>query len=104
MDVHFAKKLNSDGRGNTAKRKTRTKLYNMKSIHINTMRQMLAQPEPVDLTIVTTKGELQHYENCISLKADFKTGMRNIKMLKSGQIRKVRDVCILQINGMEVFI
>lgn len=76
----------------------------MQSIHINTLREMLSHPEPVDLTIVTAKGEVQHYNNCISLRYDFRNGTRRIKLLSSGQIRQVRDVCILQINGMEVFL
>ncbi|MCR4664568.1 MAG: hypothetical protein K5660_04290 [Paludibacteraceae bacterium] len=76
----------------------------MQSIHINTMREMLQHPEPVDLLIVTSKGELQHYQNCISLRYNFRAGTRTVKLLASGQIRQVRDVCILQINGMEVFL
>ena len=76
----------------------------MNSVHINTMREMLSHPEPVDLTIVTAKGEVQHYNNCISLRYDFRNGTRRIKLLTSGQIRQVRDVCIFQINGMEVFL
>lgn len=76
----------------------------MQSIHINTMREMLQHPEPVDLLIVTSKGELQHYQNCISLRYNFRAGTRRVKLLASGQIRQVRDVCILQINGMEVFL
>lgn len=76
----------------------------MNTIHINTMREMLQHPEPVELTIVTAKGEIQHYQNCISLRYNFRTGTRTIKLLTSGQIRQVRDVCIFQINGMEVFL
>lgn len=41
---------------------------------------------------------------CVSLRYDFYTGVRNIKVLSSGQIRKIRDVCIFEINGMKVFI
>lgn len=76
----------------------------MNAIHINTMREMLAHPEPVDISLFTSKGEVQHYKNCISLRYDFRTGTRRIKLLSSGQIRQVRDVCIFQINGMEVFL
>lgn len=76
----------------------------MQSIHINTMREMLSRPEAVDLSIFTSKGEVQHYKDCISLRYDVRTGTRRIKLLKSGQIRQVRDVCIFEINGMEVFL
>ena len=76
----------------------------MNSIHINTLREMLQHPEPVDLLLVTSKGEVQRYENCIYLRYNFRAGTRTIKLLASGQIRQVRDVCIMQINGMEVFL
>ena len=68
------------------------------------MREMLTHPEPVDISLFTAKGEVQHYKNCISLRYDFRNGTRRIKLLSSGQIRQVRDVCIFQINGMEVFL
>ena len=70
----------------------------MNAIHINTMREILAHPEPVDISLFTAKGEVQHYRNCISLRYDFRNGTRRIKLLSSGQIRQVRDVCIFQIN------
>ena len=74
------------------------------SVHINTLREILQHPEPVDLLIVTAKGEVQRYHNCISLRYNFRAGTRTIKLLTSGQIRQVRDTCILQINNMEVFL
>lgn len=76
----------------------------MNSIHINTLREILSHPEPVDLSLFTAKGEIQHYTNCISLRYNFRTGTRTVKLLASGQIRQVRDACIFQINGMEVFL
>ncbi len=76
----------------------------MHSIHINSAREILQYPEPVDLLIVIAKREVQHYAKCISLRYNFHAGTRTIKLFTSGQIRQVRDVCILQINDMEVFL
>ena len=73
-------------------------------IHISTVRQMLASPEAVDLVVVTAKGEVQQYKNCVGLKADHYSGCRNIKLLDSGEIRKIRDCLILAVNGMKVFL
>lgn len=73
-------------------------------VHISTMRKMLDAPDPVTLCIWTKSGEIQTWKNCVSLRADLRTGTRNIKMLDSSQIRKVRDVCIFRINGLEVFL
>lgn len=76
----------------------------MNAVHISTAIHMLTSPEPVTLTVVTKSGELQTYENCIGLKCNHYGGCRNVKLLGSGEIRKVRDCLILAINGMEVFL
>lgn len=73
-------------------------------IHLKIAIEMLKSPEPVDLDIVTAKGEVQHYKNCVGLKDDHYNGVRNIKLLTSGEIRKIRDCLIIGINGMEVFL
>ena len=36
--------------------------------------------------------------NCISLRYDFYAGTRNMKLLTSGQIRKIHDWCIFSVN------
>ena len=65
---------------------------------------MLEAGEPVDIRLWTRSGEIQEWKNCISLRYDFYAGTRNMKLLNSGQIRKLRDVCVFEINGMEVFL
>jgi len=69
---------------------------------------MMQRPDAVDLVVWRSSGksagELLHYDNCISLKYDFYSGTRTIKLLTSNEIRKVRDVCISRINGLEVFL
>lgn len=74
------------------------------AVHISTLRKMLAAGDPVDLRLWTKKGEIQSYSNCISLSFDFYGGTRSIKLLNSGQIRSVRDVCIFEINGLPVML
>ena len=73
-------------------------------VHISTARRMLTAPEPVDLVVVTKKGELRSYKGVVGLKADHYAGSRNIKFVSSGEIRKIRDCLIVAINGMEVFL
>lgn len=43
----------------------------MNAIHINTMHELLTHLEPVDISLFTSKGEVQHYKNCISQRYDF---------------------------------
>lgn len=73
------------------------------SIHISTARKLLQSPEPLDISLWTKSGEIQHWNRVISLRYDFYKGTRRMKFLDNNQIRQLRDVCIFEINGMEVF-
>ena len=75
-----------------------------KSIHITTARAILNSGDPVDISLWKANGEIIHLRNCISLRYDFYSGTRNMKILTNGQIRKVRDCCIVAVNGCEVFL
>ena len=74
------------------------------AIHITTMRQMLKSGDPVDIKLWTKNGQIQEYRNCISLRYNFYKGTSQIKLLNSREIRQVRDVCIFEINGLNVFL
>lgn len=76
----------------------------MARIHISTACDMLMKPDPVDLVVLTKEGRLLTLENCVGLKFDRYRGTRRIKVLSSGQIRTIRDILIMQINGCEVMI
>ncbi len=76
----------------------------MQSIHISTLRKLLQSPEPLDLTLWNRSGEIQHWHRSISLRYDFYKGTRRMKLLDSNEIRQLRDVCIFEVNGVEVFL
>ena len=73
------------------------------SIHISTLKKMLQSPEPVDIQLWTRSGEIQCWNRCIYLRHDFYKGTRRMKLLDSNEIRQLRDVCVFEINGIEVF-
>lgn len=73
------------------------------AIHISTLRKILDSPEPSEIRLWTRSGEIQQWTRCISLKYDFYKGTRQMKLLDSNQIRQLRDVCIFEINGIEVY-
>lgn len=73
------------------------------AIHITTLKRMLQSPDPVDLKLWTRSSEIQCWHRCISLRYDFYKGMRRMKLLDSNEIRQLRDVCVFEINGIEVF-
>ncbi|MBQ2299358.1 MAG: hypothetical protein II278_08285 [Bacteroidaceae bacterium] len=74
------------------------------AVHISTLRRMLQAGDPVNLSLWTKTGEIQHYNNAVPLRYNFYSGTRQVKLLDSHEIRTVRDVCIFEINGMEVFL
>lgn len=76
----------------------------MNAIHLKTALQILNAGKPVNLRVLTAKGELREYNNCIGLPHKEKTTYRNIRLMASGQIRKIRDILIIGINDLEVFI
>ena len=76
----------------------------MRSIHITTARTMLNSGDPVDISVWKANGEILHLHNCISLRYNFYGGWRNMKLLTSGECRRIRDVCIFRVNDLEVFL
>ena len=65
--------------------------------HISRRRTLMTRNRTIHFKIL-------HLHNCISLRYDFYAGTRNIKLLTWGQIRKIRDCCIYNVNGCSVFL
>ncbi len=74
------------------------------AVHITTARQMLNSGDPVDIDVWKADGSIMHLKNCISLQYNFYGGWRNVKLLSSGECRRIRDVCIFRVNDLEVFL
>lgn len=75
-----------------------------KSIHLSTARHILNSGDPVDILVWKSTGEILELRNVISLRYSFYGGWRNIKILASGECRRVRDCCIFRVNDLEVFL
>jgi hypothetical protein len=75
----------------------------MNNIHISTARLILNRPEPVDIRLWTSKGEIQEWKRCICIKYDHYKGIRKFKLLGSNEIRQTRECQIFMLNGMIVF-
>ncbi len=73
-------------------------------IHINIAREILETGKPVDLKVFTKKGELMVCNEVVSLSSYFRGGTRKLKFIRSGEIRQIRDVCIVEINDEEVYL
>ena len=70
-----------------------------RSVHISTARMMLNSGDPVDISVWKADGSILELRNVISLRYSF-----YVKILSSGQCRRIRDCCIFRINGLEVFL
>ena len=64
---------------------------------------MLNRPEPVDIRLWTRTGEIQEWRRCISIKYDQYKGTRKFKLLDSNQIRQMRECCLFELNGTDVY-
>ena len=77
------------------------------AIQHTTALTMLHSGDPVDISFWKRSGEIVHLHNCIALPCAASqryVGTQNFKVLASGQIRKIRLVCIFRINGLEIFL
>lgn len=75
-----------------------------KSIHLSTARHILNSGDPIDLHVWKSDGSILELRNCISLRYNFYGGWRNVKILSSGECRKIRDCCIFRVNDLDVFL
>ncbi len=77
------------------------------SIHINEARRILDRGEPVTMSVVKKDGSMLLITKdnpAVSLSYDVYTGLRTIKLLRSGQKRSIRDCLITSINDFDVFL
>ncbi len=74
------------------------------AVFIATARKMIDSGDPVDLKVIAKDGRVLVMKDCVGLKYDFRKGTRRVKLLKSGAIREIRDVLIMEINNMTVYI
>lgn len=74
------------------------------AIHISTARKMMDSGQPFSLTYVKKNGQIFSAKNVVSLRYDFYSGVRTIKMLHNGQKRSIHDVCIIGIDDFDVFL
>ncbi len=75
-----------------------------KSIHLSTARHILNSGDPVDISVWKSTGEILELRNVISLRYSFYGGWRNVKLLTSGECRKIRDALNFRVHNLEVFL
>lgn len=74
------------------------------ALHISTARKMLDSGQPVSISYVKKNGQVMSVGNVVSLRYDYYSGLRTIKLLHNGQKKSIHDVCIIAINDFDVFL
>ena len=74
------------------------------SIHISEARTILNSHRPVSFSAWTSRGEILEARQAVSLRYDYRTGTRNVKLLPSGEKRTIRECLIFKINDLDVYL
>lgn len=78
------------------------------AVHINDMRRILDHAridrQPVDIQCWKSTGDIIHYKGWLVRRASWREGTHLIQNPANGEIRRVRDVCIFEINGLKVYL
>lgn len=74
-----------------------------KRLHLTQALQLIQTGKPCELRVwKATTGDIIEYRNVVFLGRDSKKGTIRIKLQTSRQIREFREVCLFEINNMEV--
>lgn len=74
------------------------------TIHKNDALRLLEDGQPHDLMLwKMTTGDILSYEGAICTSHHTEGGTHNVKLPKSGLLRKFRDVMLFNIDGMDVY-
>lgn len=77
----------------------------MNAIHLSDARKLLQSGQPCTLKLwKISTGDILIYKDAVYLSNHFRGGTHNIKLLASGEIRTFRDVTLIAINNMKVFL
>ncbi|MFV0538847.1 MAG: hypothetical protein ACK5M3_16005 [Dysgonomonas sp.] len=77
----------------------------MKSmIHLNDVRKLLNSKRPVSLKYWKKDASIMECKRVVCTSSNFKNSTFNIRFPESGEIRKIKAICIYELNGKEVYI
>lgn len=62
------------------------------------------RPIPFDFKAISLKGEIIEGRNCVVTSSNYHNNTRNIKWNESGEIRKIKNISFVEINGVEITI
>lgn len=73
-------------------------------LHISILRKVLAEKKPFNCRVWTAKGEIMECQNVVCTSTFHKGNTANLLFTDSREVRKVKVICIFEINDEEVYI
>jgi hypothetical protein len=74
-------------------------------IHTSILRKILRDGKPFNCKVWKIgTGEILSYNNVVCTSSNFERNTANLLFVESRQIRKVRVICIFEINDEEIYI
>lgn len=74
-------------------------------LHINVLRKILREGKPFSCRVwKISTGEILNYNNVVCTSTNFQRNTANLLFVESRQIRKVRIICIFELNDEEIYI
>lgn len=69
---------------------------------ITEKKDVSGHPIPFDFKAISLEGEIIEGNNCIVTSSHHASRTRNIKFQDSSEIRKIRNISFIELNGVEV--
>ena len=77
-------------------------IHNSRINIITERKDLHGDPVPFTFKTITKGGQIIEGSICIVTSSNFSNKTRNIKFLDSGEIRTIRNLSIIELNGVEV--
>ena len=73
-------------------------------IHISQLRKILTEKKPFSCRVWTASGEIMSCKEVVCTSTYHKGKTANLLFIESREVRKVRVICIFEVNDNEIYI
>lgn len=74
-------------------------------IHTSLLRKILRDNVPFNCKVwKISTGEILTYNNVVCTSSNFERNTANLLFVESREVRKVRIICIFEVNDVEIYI
>lgn len=73
-------------------------------IHVSTLIKTLREGKEFSCRVWTSKGEIMVCDKVVCTSSNFKNFTANLLFVESREVRKVKVICIFELNDEEIYI